>query len=650
MNVSRIIALSSLILLAGCTATAPTPDQPPVAKAPLESGLDIESLDTRVRPQDDFFEWVNGSWLEATEIPADKSNYGAFTELFDAAEANLRQIIEEAAATAAPPGSVEQKVGDMYRSFMDVERIERLGLQPLTPEFERIAAIGDKDDLAHWFGNALRLGVSGPLFFWINQDARATTEYISYLNQGGLGLPDRDYYFDESERFQQIRSAYLDYIANILELAGSDAARVEAKRIFALEQRIAEAHWTRVENRDRNATYNKYSIEKLQADMPQFDWLRFLDGAGLSDVNALIVRQPSYFDALDDIVADVPLSTWKSYLRFRLLNAFAPDLPQAFVDANFDFYGRTLRGTEKNRERWKRAVARVEAALGEAVGQIYVERHFQPAAKERMDDMVENLRMAFAEAINELEWMGPETQAEAQQKLAKFTPKIGYPNQWRDYTSLEIRPDSLIANQIASARFEHQRNVDKLGKPIDRDEWFMTPQTVNAYYNPSMNEIVFPAAILQPPFFNVAADDAVNYGAIGAVIGHEFSHGFDDQGRKSDGDGTLRDWWTEQDAEEFRRRSSDLVAQYNEFSPIEGMNVNGELTLGENIGDLAGLTMAYRAYKLSLGGREAPVIGGYTGDQRFFMGWSQVWRRKYREDELRRRLVTDPHSPSRYRV
>lgn len=638
-----------LFLLLGCEPMHEEPLPATTADAPLGLGFDTATFDTTVRAQDDFYRHVNGTWLEGTPIPADKSNYGAFTQLADQAEADLRAIIEKAAtAEYRAEGSEMQMVGDLYRSYMDSTRVEDLGLAPLEGELARVDAIASHEDLIQYIGYNQRIGVSDPFSVRVGQDAKNATEYILYASQSGLGLPDRDYYFSDS--FAEVRDKYAAYIATMYDLAEWDGGAAAAQTIFALEKRLAEDQWTRVQNRDRDATYNKYTLDEANALTPNLDWALLLDAADAADAEAVIIRQPSYFEAVDEALVDVPLDDWKTYFRFKVLSGSASVLPQPFSDANFDFYSRTLSGIEAQRPRWKRAVSATNAALGEMVGKLYVEEHFSPEAKARMDEMIENLRTAFRQSIDELEWMSPETRAQAQEKLEKFTPKIGYPEKWKDYSALEVDAHDLFGNMRRSREVEYARNIGKLGGPVDRTEWFMTPQTVNAYYSSTMNEIVFPAAILQPPFFNVEADDAVNYGAIGAVIGHEFSHGFDDQGRKSDGDGNLRDWWTEQDAEEFQQRAQGLIDQYAAFSPLDGHHVNGELTLGENIGDLAGLTMAYRAYKLSLGGKEAPVIDGFTGDQRFFIGWAQVWRRKYREDELKRRLITDPHAPSEYRT
>ena len=542
----------------------------------------------------------------------------------------------------------EQQLGDFYRAYMNTDLIEQQGTAPLEAELKRIAAISNHDDLIRYIGHLQRVEPANPFTFFVQPDLGDSNRYAVYVWQTGLGLPNREYYFDEE--FSEVRGEYVVYIADLLSLAGIADAHDKANTIMALENRLAEAHWDKVRNRDPVETYNRYTISEANELTPGFNWGSFLQSAGIDDLQEVILSQPSYFEEAARALSDEPISTWKVYLSFKLLDSTAPYLTEDYVQLNFDFSEGTLSGTEEIRPRWKRAVENADYAIGEALGKVYVARHFPPEAKERMDEMIANLRMAFQISIDELEWMGPKTKEQAQEKLRKFTPKIGYPSRWRDYSSLEIRADDLVGNIQRTTEFEFQRNVDKLGGPIDRSEWFMTPQTVNAYYDATMNEIVFPAGILSPPFFDVNADDAANYGGIGAVIGHEFSHGFDDEGRKFDGDGNLRDWWTEEDNERFQVRAARLGEQYDSYNPIDDMNVNGEFTMGENIGDLAGVTMAYRAYRLSLNGEEAPIIDGYSGDQRFFMGWAQVWRRLYRDDELRRRLKVDPHSPSEYRA
>jgi predicted metalloendopeptidase len=620
------------------------------SKSP-ESGIDTSGFDKSVRAQDDFYQYVNGTWLEKTEIPADKSNYGAFTALHDKAQLDLRQIIEEAALSSdKKAGSDEQKVGDFYLSYMDSVSVEQRGIEPLTAEIEQINSLKSRDELPGLFAHYKKLNIQIPFTFWINQDLKQSDRYIGYINQSGLGLPDRDYYLREDEKFKNIRTKYLQYLTGLMNLGGIDSAAEKAGKIMQMEQNMAQGHWTRTENRDRDKTYNKFTVKQLDTLTPSFSWTEYVHQADLGDSEEIIIRQPSYIKHLDGLYSQYSLADWKDYLIVKLLSGSAPLLTKDFVDLQFDFYGKTLSGTEVNQPRWKRAVEAIDGILGEVVGKVYVSKHFRPEAKTRMVQLVENLRHSYAERIKQLDWMSEETKQEALKKLAKFNAKIGYPDKWKDYSSLVIKKDDLVGNYKRSNLVEYQREINKLGKPIDRDEWFMTPQTVNAYYNPPMNEVVFPAAILQPPFFNMAADDAVNYGAIGAVIGHELTHGFDDQGRKSDGEGNLRDWWTEDDERQFKERSDKMVAQYHQYTPIDTMHLNGQLTLGENIADLGGLTIAYYAYKMSLDGKEGPVIDSLSGDQRFFAGWAQVWRRKYRDEELRNRILTDPHSPSRYRV
>jgi len=617
----------------------------------LKSGIDKSNFDTSVKPQQDFFTYVNGNWIKKTKIPADRASYGSFTQLFEESQKNLRKIIEEAAQTPnKKEGSDLQKIGDFYTSFMDTVQIEEKGLKPLQAELARVNAIKSRKDLVKELAHLHRIGVQTPFGYFVNQDAKNSTQYISYLSQSGLGLPDRDFYLKDNPKFRQIRAKYREYVGKLLSLAGHKMSEKEAQKLFRIEKTIAENHWTRVQNRDRDKTYNKYSIAKLKKLLPNLDWDLYAQEAGITRAKEVIVRQPDYFKALNKMLRSYPLNDWKLYLTVKLLNDAAPYLSSDFVNVNFDFYGRTLRGTPQNRPRWKRAVNATNGVLGQVLGRIYVKKYFKPEAKQRMVELVNNLKLAFKDRIEHLQWMGPETKKAALEKLSKFHTKIGYPDKWKDYSKLAIKKDDLLGNLQRASEFEYQRMIDKLGKPIDRTEWFMNPQTVNAYYNPSMNEIVFPAAILQPPFFDMSADDAVNYGGIGAVIGHEISHGFDDQGRKSDGDGNLRDWWTAKDKEEFQKRARKMVEEYNAFMPVDSLHVNGKLTLGENIGYLGGVTVAYHAYKLSLKGKKAPVIDGLTGDQRFFMGWAQVWRRKSRPEETRRRLLTDPHSPGKYRV
>jgi predicted metalloendopeptidase len=636
-----------MFLVAGCAGT----EAPPPASPVLVSGVDLQAMDPKVRPQDDLFHHVSGGWLARTEIPADRGSYGAFERLADKSQEDLRAIAEEAAkADDRPAGSDTQKIGDFYESFMDEARAEALGLSPLAAELAAIDALATKTDLARHLARFFKLNLINPLVGFVDGDAQEPSRDILYIYQGGLGLPDRDYYFAKDPKLAQYREQYVAFLTTILTLAKQPAPDAAAKDIFALETRLANAHWTNVESRDAVKTYNKVAIADLAKRFPGFDWPTWIGELGIASAPAVVVNQPSYVAAFATAVNEVPINRWKPYLKAALINGFAPYLSQAVVDAEFGFYGRTLRGVAENQPRWKRAVNTINGNMGEMIGRLYVDRHFKPEAKARMERLVENLRLAYKEGIDQLEWMSPETKAQAQQKLARFRPKVGYPTKWRDYSKLEIRSDDLVGNVMRAFQVENEYQLGKVGKPIDPEQWGMTPQTVNAYYNPVRNEIVFPAAILQPPFFNMAADEAVNYGAIGAVIGHEMGHGFDDQGRNYDAEGVLRDWWTEKDATEYQARAKRMVEQFNAYEPLPGLKVNGALTLGENIADLTGLVIARRAYQLSLAGKPAPVIDGLSGEQRFYFGWAQVWAAKEREDSLRQQVLTNPHAPEMYRA
>jgi predicted metalloendopeptidase len=567
------------------------------------------------------------------------------------AQHRLRTIVEESAeATDNVPGSEAQKVGDFYNSFLDTTAIAAKGMDPIREYLELIEGISNRDELSAALIQLELAGVQDPVGFFIDQDSKNTEQYALFITQSGLALPDRDYYFKEEERFVEIRAAYVKFVGDLLTLGGIAEAEAKAVRIMEIETSLAEHHWTRTESRNRDRTYNKMTIEDLAAFTPNFEWPNFLAGIGAGEIDFVIVRQPSYLEGFNKLYGEVSVEDWKAYLTCKLLDASAPYMTDDFVTLEFEFYSGTLRGIAENSPRWKRAVNSINANLGEAVGKIYVQRHFPAEAKTRMVTMVDNLEQGFLERLEQLDWMGDATKAEARTKLSQFGKKIGYPDEWRDYSSLEITPDDLMTNVFNFRSFGHFFEINKLGGPVNRKEWFIPPQTVNAFYNPPMNQVTFPAAILQPPFFNMEADDAVSYGAIGAAIGHELSHGFDDQGRKSDGKGNLREWWTAEDEKEFEARAQVLVEQFNGYNPIDSLFINGELTLGENIGDLGGLEVALRAYHISLGGKEAPVIDGLTGDQRFFIGWAQVWRRLYRDDAIRRQLVSDPHSFARYRV
>jgi putative endopeptidase len=653
MTIKRVsLAAAGLLALSTLGACAPgAPAGASGAPSPaLALGVDTTGFDRSVRPQDDFFRFVNGGWMSRTQIPGDRTSVGTFLLLRDSAQAALRSIIDSVSAAPNAAGSEGQKVGDLFRSFMDTARIESLGLAPLRDDLARINAVSGREQYPQLFAGLRRVGVATPFSFGVGQDQGNSSRYAVTVSQSGLGLPDRDLYLVDNERNATIRQAYTTYLETLLRLGGNADPAGAARRVLAFETAMARLHWDRTRNRDRNATYNPTALPDLQARTPGFQWATYLSAAGLPRIDSVIVRQPDYFNAIDQLLAATPVEDVKTYLSARLLDDAAAYLSRDFRMARFAFRGRVLSGQEQERPRWQLGVSAVESALGEAVGKLYVQRHFSPESKARMEELVANLMVAYREAIDELEWMSPATRAQAQDKLRQFSVKIAYPDEWEDYSALEIRPDDLLGNLRRATAFNYAEMIGRLGGPVDRTQWGMTPQTVNAYYNAVNNEIVFPAAILQPPFFDLNADDAVNYGAIGAVIGHEISHGFDDQGRKSDGQGNLRDWWTAQDAAAFEQRANMLVEQYGAFEPIPGARVNGRLTLGENIGDVSGVAVAYRAYKKSLQGREAPVIGGFTGDQRFFLGYAQVWRSMAREQALRQQLLTDSHSPGMYRT
>ena len=617
-----------------------------------DSGIDPDGFDKTVRAQDDLFLHVNGRWLQRTEIPADKSNYGSFNKLIDEAQLNIRAIIEEVAKN--PTDGNGRKVGNLFNSYMNEEQVERLGLTPLRSEVSKIHAITDKVQVLKRFGWSEIIGVGSPIGFFVDQDDKDSTRYLAGVIQSGTTLPDRDYYLDA--KHENARGALKRYIETLFRLSDQPDGTEAAEAVLKLETKLAEVQWSRTELRDAEKRYNKFTVGKLSELTPKLAWAAYFQSVDAAELKELNVATPSYFQGLEKILDETPLETWKWYLHFRLIDAYASVLPKEFVFAHFKLHGQVLGGIPEQQPRWKQAVDTVAGGgsnrmgvLGEAVGQLYVAKHFKPQARERMDQLVGNLLKAFEQSIHDLNWMTDATKKQALVKLSKITPKIGYPVKWRDYSQLEIRADDLVGNMTRSAGFEHQRTLEKLGKPVDRAEWHMTPQTVNAYYNPGLNEIVFPAAILQPPFFDAEADDAVNYGGIGAVIGHEISHAFDDQGSKYDGDGNLKNWWTEADQAAFEKLTSRLVAQYEGYEALPSKKVNGQLTLGENIADLSGMAIAFKAYRISLGGKDGPVLDGYTSSQRFFLGWGQIWRRKYRDAELVKRLVTDPHSPSHFR-
>ncbi|WP_262694065.1 M13 family metallopeptidase [Kordiimonas aquimaris] len=615
-------------------------------------GVDRTSAKASVKPGDDFFVAANGAWLDTYEIPADRTGYGAFNVLADRSRDRTKTVIDELAEGTYDQGTVEQKISDYYKNYMNVEAINALGIEPLQPTLDAIASIGSMDDLIKAFGREGIDNTISPISSNIGINRGNPDEYILNMGIGGIGLPDRDYYLEDTERFQQTRAAYKAHIAEMLGFAGVEDADAKADAIIALETKIAEKQWPRADRRNRDKTFNPMSYADFKTEYADFDWDAFLSAAGIEGLQNLNVSHPEPLAAAMELIKSISMDDWKAYLTYHVISNHAGLLSEEIDTANFNFYGKALRGQQEQQDRWKRGVQRVgaRAALGEAIGQVYVERYFPAEAKTQMNELVANLRTAMGERIDGLDWMGEDTKKEAHAKLASFNPKIAYPDNWRDLSGIEIVAGDLFANAKSIGAFNYADQIARLSRPTDKTEWFMTPQTVNAYYNPQFNEIVFPAAILQPPFFDPAADPAVNYGGIGAVIGHEMGHGFDDQGSKSDYRGIQRNWWTDEDRANFDVKTAALAAQYDKFSPVEGHFVDGRFTLGENIGDLGGLSMAYHAYKLSLGGKEAPVIDGLTGDQRFFLSWAQVWKRKTREQTAINLLKADPHSPGQFRV
>jgi len=650
LKAKLLLSIVGVAALCGC-AKPPEPPAPPAAPAPpaLISGIDTQYIDDSVRAQDDFYKHINGKWLATTQIPPDKGEYGSFDLLYDTSLDELKGIVDGLTKSADPSDPDQQKIADLYASFMDEAHIESLGLHPLDGEFATIDAIKSAKDLPALIAHLTEIGVATPFGPYVHLDNKDPSRYVLDLQQSGLTLPDRDYYLLNDEKMKDARVAYAKSLEKMLTLAGNPHAAADAAAIIALETKLAKVQWSRVETRNPVKAYNKVVMTKLTGMAPGFDWPSYLAAAGVTGkTDYVIVGQPSYLIAFAKLAGQTPLPVWKAYFRWQLLNAGAPYLSKAFVDENFALNGTALGGIPENLPRWKRGLAVVESALGEGLGKLYVKQYFPPASKDRADALIKNLLAAYKADIDTLDWMSPETKQKAQEKLAQFRPKIGYPPKWRDYGSLRIDKSDLIGNIMRSQNFNYQYGINKLGKPVDHEEWGMTPQTVNAYYSPEKNEIVFPAAILQPPFFNPKADDAVNYGGIGGVIGHEISHGFDDQGSQYDGTGLLLSppgWFTQADLDKFKAKTKALVAQYSAYEPVPGYHVNGELTLGENIADNAGLAIAYKAYKLSLQGKSSPVIDGMTGEQRFFAGWAQVWRGKARPDTLIMHIKIDPHSP-----
>jgi predicted metalloendopeptidase len=647
-------AMVAAVTLTACggDGTAPTSGNAPAAPVAARPqygafGLDLTTRKEGVKPGDDFFGYANGTWHDTFAIPPDKASYGMFNKLDDEARANVRKIIEGAAASKPAPGSVDQKIGDYFASFMDTSKIASDGLNAIKLDLDRIGALKTPSELSRLFGE---VGFQSPVGGYIGPDDKNPNAYFVNMVQSGLGMPDRDYYLKDDPKLKETRDAYVAHIGRMLALAGTDDTQATAARIMALETKIARVHWAAERTRDAIANYNPKSRAALIAFAPGLDWQAMFDTLEVGAFDRFNANTPTALQGIAALVSSQPLADWKAYMAYHHLHNHAPYLPKAIDDESFAFYGKTLAGRERQRERWERGVDVVSGALGEAIGQVYVKQYFPPESKAKIDALVENLKAAYKANIEKLEWMGPETRAKALEKLAAFRVKIGYPGTWKDYSSMDITPGNLLANERAAGLWSWRFDVAKLGKPVDKDEWLMTPQTVNAYYYPPTNEITFPAAILQPPFFDPKADDAVNYGGIGSVIGHEIGHAFDDQGRLYDASGTLMDWWTKADGDSFKKRSASLVAQYAAFEVIPGLKVNGQLTLGENIGDLGGLGVAYQAYRRSLGGKDAASIDGVTGDQRFFLSYSQIWRSKYRDEALRSLILSNPHAPPLTRV
>ncbi len=635
----KISVLAATVLLASCGQ-----------KEELASGITKMNMDTLVKPGDNFDRFVNGTWSKNNKIPADKSSYGAFDMLYDKSQKDVKVIIEEASKGSFSEGSDEQKIGDYFSSYTNRKDRDSKGVTPIQSELKAIDAIANYTDLATYFGKANRTGVSIPFSVFVTEDFKDPQKYTLITWQGGLGLSDREYYLQNDAKMSDIRKKYVAHIEKMWQLVGLPNGSESAGKVMALETTLATNHMKKEDARNIAAQYNKYAITDLKLLMPDFDWTAMLKNAGVANEKNIVITQVAYTKSLNNIIKNTPIDIWKTYLKWSLINNTAGYLNTALDKQNFEFYGKTLNGTEQQEEDWKRAVSAVNGSLGEIVGKVYVKKHFTPKAKERMTDMVKNLLKAYAASIKELDWMSANTKKEALVKVDKFMIKIGYPEKWRDYSALKVAKNDFFGNATRATEFEYNRMLNKLGKPVDRAEWGMNPQTVNAYYNPTFNEIVFPAAILQPPFFNLAADDAINYGGIGAVIGHEIGHGFDDQGSTFDGDGVMRNWWTPEDLTAFQAKTKALVDQYSSFKAFPDLNLNGSFTLGENIGDLGGLSIALKAYKMSLSGKEAYKMDGYSGIQRVFLGWGQVWLVKTREEALRNQVASDPHSPAKFRI
>lgn len=652
-----VLSMAVALAVTGCSQPQQSTSEQTSAKTAVEtqqaqlgSGISLDHIDQTISPGENFFKYANGKWLDSVEIPDDKASYGGFQILRDEAQEDVMNIIKSSSEGDFAMGSDEQKVGGLYNSFLNMEQRDKIGVAPLVPEFEKIDSISDYKQLAAHFAYANKYGFGSPFSVSQYVDFKDPNSYMILTWQGGIGLPEREYYFKDDDASVGIREKYVAHIARMFTLAGLENGEQHAQTIMNLETQIAQHHMKKEQTRDMVALYNKVPVTELADLMPNYDWTTMLAKGELSDIDGIVVTQLEFMREMDSIIANTDLETWKVFLKWGLINTASTLLTSELDQANFEFYSKVIYGVEEQRPMWRRGVNMVNRHLGEVIGKVYVKEHFSPEAKERMMELVNNLLKAYEISIKELDWMSEETKVQALDKLSKFTPKIGYPDKWRDYSALTIDEDDLLGNVKRSSEVQYALMLEKQKGPVQKHEWAMNPQTVNAYYNPPMNEIVFPAAILQPPFFNMEAEDAVNYGGIGAVIGHEIGHGFDDSGSTFDGDGVLRDWWTDEDKAEFKNRTKQLIEQYNQFEALEDVFVNGEFTLGENIGDLGGISIALKAYELSLEGKEAPVIDGFTGTQRVFLGFGQIWANKYREETLRNQITTDPHSPSEFRA
>lgn len=651
MLTSMKLRIAILSFAVGLLVSLPAANRA-TAETALKSGIDRSTFDTSVKPGDDFFQYVNGEWIKNNPIPPEYSRWGAFPKLRDDNLLALRELLDALSREKGQLPEERRKLRDFYRAAMDETAVEKQAATPLQPVLDRIAKIDSTQALITEVGRLRMIGIEGLFDMSVSQDEKQSTRYAVHLDQGGMGLPDRDYYVGKSKDSERVRDQYREHVTKMLALLGDwpEVAKAGAETVLRIETQLAEASRTPVQLRDREANYNRKSMDELASLTPNLDWNLYWNEVDVKDLPLAIVGQPEFFTRANDLLKSVPLEDWRTYLRWHVVHAMALYLSSPFEQENFRFYSGELRGVKEMQPRWKRAIAAVDGTLGEALGKLYVEKYFPPRAKERMDQLVKNLLAAYRERIESREWMGPKTKKLALDKLETILPKIGFPAKWRDYSKLEVKTDSYAANVMRAETFDTKYRIDKLGQPVDRLEWHMTTPTVNAYYNPSMNEIVFPAGILQPPFFNLDADDAVNYGAIGAVIGHEITHGFDDQGSRSDAHGNLVNWWADDDRQRFTALTDKLVAQYNACTVLDDLHVNGRLTLGENIADLGGIAIARAAYLKSLGGEKPPVIDGFTGEQRFFIGFAQVWRGSMRDADLRLMIRTNPHSPGEFRT